>query len=188
MKKRRGWRWSGTSLALAIAAAACKPPPGPGDAGTARQLSSVDAGQPRVVLQLRIEVEQPDGGLVRESLGPAPGPLLPVTQALDVTTNLPLRNYRLRILDEVDRALASDDKPEETLSGLRYHIQLVSPLRSGHRYAVLLDAQTGAALDDGSGGRLDEQRFDFHTEGEREREAQTKRSSSKHHHRRNDGP
>ncbi len=120
-------------------------------------------------------------------LEPAALVLLPVTQALDVTANLPLHNFRLRILDELDRALASDDIPEMTPSGLRYHVALLSPLRPGHRYTVLLDAQSGATLDDGNGVPVSEQRFELRTEGEREKEGPPKRSSSKRHHHRKDG-
>jgi hypothetical protein len=112
--------------------------------------------------------------------------ILPVTKSLEVRANLPLRNYRLRVLDELDRALASDDVPEETQGPLRYHISFLAPLRSGHRYAVLLDAQSGATLDDGTGTALNEQRFEFRTEGEREKEAPSKHAG-KHHHRRGDG-
>jgi hypothetical protein len=157
------------------------------DAGSpAFPITASDAGPPRV-LQLRLEVKAPDGGLVSEVLALSSAPSIPVTQALDVTANLPLHNYRLRLFDEVDRALASDDVPEEAAAGLRYHIVLLAPLRPGHRYTVLLDAQSGATLDDGSGTAIDEQRFEFHTEGEREKEP-VKRSSSKRRHRRSEGP
>ncbi len=119
-------------------------------------------------------------------LDPTTPPVLPVTQSLDITGNFALHNYRLRILDELDRALASDDLAEETQVGLRYHIALLAPLRSGHRYTVLLDAQSGATLDDGNGAPLDEGRFEFRTEGEREKDAPTK-GPAKHHHRRAGG-
>lgn len=139
-----------------------------------------DAGAPRTLL-LQIEAKLPDGGVIRESLDSSNGAVLPVTQTLDVTANLPLHNYRLRILDELDRALASDDVPDETGTGLRYHIGLLTPLRPGHRYTVLLDAQSGATLDDGSGVVLNEQRLEFRTEGERERDAPAKRPSKRRH-------
>ena len=178
----------GTQIILSVALAVvcgCRPrsEPGTADAGAP---APVDDGPP-VVIELRIEVKLSDGGVVRELLEPAAVILLPVTQALDVTANLPLHNYRLRILDELDRALASDDTPEVMSPGLHYHVALLSPLRSGHRYTVLLDAQSGASLDDGSGAPVAEKRFEFHTEGEREKEAPGKRSASKRHHRRKDG-
>jgi len=173
--QKRVARGQATLFALAISTA-CAPKPGPPDAGHGLL---IDAGSP-VVLELQIELRLPDGGTIREVLGPSPGPMVPVTQELFVTANLRLRNYRLRVLDEVDRALASDDIPEGTVAGLRYHISLLSPLRSGHRYTVLLDAQNGTNLEDGTGRTLDELRFDFHTAGEREKDTPVKRKPAKH--------
>jgi hypothetical protein len=167
-------------LSVLVAVSACRSRPSAEDAGSMSQPPSHDAGAPRTLL-LQIEARLPDGGVIRDSLDSSNGPLLPVTQALDVTANLPLRNYRLRILDELDRGLVSDDVPEETGTGLRYHIGLLTPLRSGHRYTVLLDAQSGATVDDGSGVALNEQRFEFRTEGEREKDTPAKRPSKRRH-------
>lgn len=177
MKKRRSWTlW----LALAIGTA-CHPQSTAVDAGTAP--ARPDAGPRAVALTLAIEVQQPDGGLLRVPLDPSAVPLLPVTQALDLTANLTLHNYRLRIFDEVDRALASDDVPEEVPGGLRYHVKLLAPLRAGHRYTVALDSQTGTTLDDGSGSAVTEQRFEFRTDGEREKDSPVRRGPPKHHRR-----
>jgi len=86
-----------------------------------------------------------------------------------VESNRALRNVRIRVLDESDRALESDDVPEESPSALRYHIGLLRPLEPGHRYAVLVDAQSGATFEDGTGKEVPEQRLEFRTSGERER-------------------
>jgi hypothetical protein len=177
----------GLALTCALLPAACRPRPSAGDAGPVSDGGPGDAGTP-VVLQLGLEVRLPDGGVVGQPLDPAAPPFLPVTQALDITANLGLRNYRLRLLDEIDRVLASDDVPEELPSGLRYHVALLSPLRAGHRYTVLLDAQSGPTLDDGRGNPLAEQRFEFRTEGVRDRDAPTKRSKTKRRHPRGGGP
>jgi hypothetical protein len=185
MKKRLPWTRIGLYLVWLVASG-CHPGSVALDAGTVPQPARIDAGA-SLVLQLRIEVKLADGGVLREALEPTGGLLLPVTQALEVTSNLPLHNYRFRILDELDRALASDDIPDETRTGLRYHVALLSPLRSGHRYTVLLDAQSGATLDDGRGMTLNEQRFEFRTEGEREKDVPATKSQSKRHHRRKDG-
>jgi hypothetical protein len=185
MKKRFGW----TPVALVAALTAvpgCKTRSAPNDAGPVAQAIVLDAGRP-LALQLHIEVRTADGGVLSERLEGLTPPLVPVTQALEVRANLPLHNYRLRILDEIDRALASDDVPEETPDGLRYRVALLSPLRAGHRYTVLLDAQSGATLDDGSGTAINEQRFEFRTEGEREKDAPVKHAPSKRRHRRGDG-
>lgn len=68
-----------------------------------------------------------------------------------------------------NRALTSDDVPEDTPGGFLYRIDLLTPLAPGHRYAVLVDAQSGATFDDGSGKEVPEQRLEFRTSGERER-------------------
>ncbi len=153
------------------------------DAGTAVLATPLDGGPPVVTLTLAIEVQQPDGGLLQVLLDPSAVPLLPATQVIDFTANLPLHNYRLRILDEIDRALASDDIPQEVPGGLRYHVKLLAPLRPGHRYSVALDSQTGTTLDDGTGSALNEQRFEFHTDGEREKDVPVKRGPPKRHRR-----
>jgi hypothetical protein len=172
-------RWRFTLLWVMCCCLGCRPHLESADSGGAVTL--VDAGGPKV-LELRIEVSQQDGGLVRSLLDPSSAPMLPVTQALNFAANLQLRNYRLRIFDEIDRALASDDFADVTPSGLRYHVGLVTPLRPGHRYTVVLDAQNGATFD-GEGTEMTEQRFEFRTEGDREKEVPPKRSLSKHHHR-----
>jgi hypothetical protein len=136
-----------------------------------------------VSLMVAIEVQQPDGGVLRVPLDPSAAALLPATQVLDFTANLPLHNYRLRILDEIDRALASDDIPEDVPGGLRYHVRLLAPLRAGHHYTVALDSQTGTTLEDGTGSALNEQRFEFRTEGEREKDTPVRRGPSKRHRR-----
>ena len=145
-------------------------------------MNSTDAGL-RLALEVRIEVERPDGGRVSALLDPAVVAVLPVTRALDVTANLPLQNYRIRIFDEVDRALASDDIPEEASGGLRYHVGLLAPLRAGHRYIVLVDAQNGVVFEDSNGAIQTERRFEFRTEGDREKDAPAKGSQAKRHHR-----
>ena len=170
---------------LLLTLSACRSRSGGDDAGRAQ--STLDAGRPSPVLAIRIEARLADGGVVRLPLDSSNAAVLPVTQSLDVIANLPPHNFRLRILDEVDRALASDDVPEQSTDGLRYHIALLAPLRSGHRYSVLLDAQSGATFDDGSGQALNEQRLEFRTEGEREKDAPVKRAS-KRRHRRGDDP
>jgi hypothetical protein len=185
MKKRRHPNCL-SPLALLLALLACQSRPGVHDAGNPLASASTDAGS-TLTLELQLEARLADGGVARAPLDSSTVAVLPVTQSLDVTGNLALHNYRLRILDELDRALSSDDVPEETRGGIRYHIALLAPLRSGHRYTVLLDAQSGATLDNGNGVALDEQRFEFRTEGEREKDTPAKRPP-KRHHRQSGGP
>ena len=174
-------------LCLVAGAGGCTARPHVADAGANASSPGADAGG-AVPLQLRIEARLSDGGFLGEPLGPGLSPFLPVTRELAFTSNRLLYNYRLRVLDEVDRALASDDTPVETPMGLRYGISLLAPLRSGHRYSVVLDAQSGATLDDGSGAAINEERFDFHTDGEREKDTPLKPGRAKQRHRRDEAP
>ena len=177
MKKHVRRRWLTASLALAMGSGC--PQHTSSDAGTPLPAASVDAGPPAVTLTLVIEVQQHDGGVLRLTLDPSAAPLLPATQVLDFVANLPLHNYRLRVFDEIDRALASDDVPEKVPGGMRYHVKLLAPLRAGHRYTVAVDSQTGTTFDDGRGSALNEQRFEFRTEGEREKDTPVKHGPPK---------
>jgi hypothetical protein len=159
----------------------CQSRPGVHDAGPSPSSPGTDAG-PRRSLELQLEARLADGGVARTPLDASAVAVVPVAQSLNVIGNLTLRNYRLRILDELDRALASDDLPEDA-PGLHYHIALLAPLRAGHRYTVLLDAQSGATLDTSEGVALPEQRFEFRTEGEREKDAPPKGPAKRRHHR-----
>jgi len=122
-----------------------------------------------VPLAIDLEVTLPDGGTERHALLGLETPLVSPARQLVVESNRPLHNVRIRILDETDRALESDDVPVESPTALRYHVDLLRPLDSGHRYAVLVDAQSGATFDDGSGKEVPEQRLEFRTSGEREK-------------------
>jgi len=120
-------------------------------------------------LTLDLEVALPDGGLERHALLGLETPQVTPGQSLTVESNRRLHNARIRVMDEADRALSSDDVLEELHAGLRYHIALLAPLEAGHTYAVRIDPQSGATLDDGTGRELPEQRLEFRTTGERQR-------------------
>jgi hypothetical protein len=128
----------------------------------------VDAGL-RIPLAIDLVVTLADGGTERHALLGLETPLVSPARQLLVEANQPLHNVRIRVLDESDRAIASDDAPEEMPGALRYRIELLAPLEPGHRYALLVDAQSGATFDDGSGKEVPEQRLEFQTSGERER-------------------
>jgi hypothetical protein len=152
---------------LGVAAGCARPPPTAPDAG-APVAMVVDAG-PVVPLVLDLVVELADGGTERHALLGLETPVITPSRQLVVESNRALHNARIRVMDESDRALESDDLPEEGPSSLRYHIDLLRPLEPGHRYAVLVDAQSGATFDDGTGKEIPEQRLEFRTGGERER-------------------
>jgi len=162
--------WKGVKLCAVVAlAVGCQgAPSAPADAGPPAAVAVVDAG-PRVPLALDLLVNLPDGGSERHALLGLETPVVSPARQLLLESNRPLHNVRIRVLDESDRALESDDVPEESPTGLRYHIELLHPLEPGHRYAVLVDAQSGATFDDGSGKEVPEQRLEFRTGGEREK-------------------
>ena len=140
----------------------------------------VDAG-PAIPLTLDLVLDLADGGTERHALLGLETPVVSPTRHLLVESNRPLHNVRIRVMDESDRALESNDVPEESPTALRYHIELLRPLDPGHRYAVLVDAQSGATFDDGSGKEMPEQRLEFRTGGERERPKPPPQRKRRHH-------
>ena len=162
----RTWKVMKLCAVLGATAGCTRPIPSPvADAGAT--VGAVDAG-PVVPLALDLLVDLPDGGTERHALLGLETPVVSPTRQLLVESNRPLHNVRIRVMDESDRALESNDVPEESPTALRYRIELLHPLEPGHRYAVLVDAQSGATFDDGSGKEIPEQRLEFRTGGERE--------------------
>jgi hypothetical protein len=160
--------WKVVKLCAVVGATAgcTRPVPVTPDAGATAAV--LDAG-PAVPLALDLLAALPDGGTERHALLGLETPVVSPVRSLVVESNRPLHNARIRVMDESDRALESDDVPEEGMTSLRYRIDLLRPLDPGHRYAVLVDAQSGATFDDGTGKEMPEQRLEFRTSGERER-------------------
>jgi hypothetical protein len=160
-------RWQTGTLVFSIFCASCRPVPiPPPDAGT-------DGGTPDAGVlgpfALTLVVTTPDGAMERYPMLGLETPVVLPSTHLSLESNRRLHNARIRVLDESDRALPSDDVWEDTADGLRYRIDLLAPLEAGHRYEVLVDAQSGATLDDGTGREIPEQRLEFRTSGERQR-------------------
>lgn len=120
-------------------------------------------------LELKVQAEIPDAGVIDVPFETGTVPEIPPAEALVVSTNLPLTNYRIRLFDEIDKAMVSDDEPSEMADGLRYRIQLPAPLKTGHGYTLVIDAQTGDAILDAQGRAHPEQRLEFRIAGEKER-------------------
>ncbi|NOJ79247.1 hypothetical protein HNV28_13005 [Myxococcus xanthus] len=110
-------------------------------------------------------------GLTEISLALDDATLIEPTSRLELRTSSPLKNYRVRLFDEVDRAMVSDDDVEESETGLIYRIQLPQPLKSGFKYTLVVDAQTGTSFTDGLGRDVDEFRQTLQIAGEKEKPA-----------------
>jgi hypothetical protein len=143
------------------------PDAGPPDAGAPVE----DAGRPQVELALTIHTRLLDGGTGELPLEPGSRPLIDPPIALEVDANLALVNYRIRLVDEADRVIPSDDRGDESDGRTHYGLTPVQPLEPGRRYALLIDAQTGATFADASGRAHPDVRVEFQTAGERARPA-----------------
>jgi hypothetical protein len=97
------------------------------------------------------------------------GPEIEPTRLLELITNFSIHNYRIRVFDELDRALVSDDLATEGDNSLQYQIRFPAPLQRGHRYMLLIDAQTGESILDPQGRPQPEQRLEFQVAGPREK-------------------
>jgi hypothetical protein len=134
-------------------------------------------------LQVTAHFEAEDGGMVEIPFAPGTRPLIKPTQTLEITPNLALSNVRIRVFDEVDRAMESDDEVLEpphdpdggsTAGLIGYRIHFPTPLKTGHKYTLVLDAQTGVAFSDSLGRAQADQRLEFQVAGEKEKPAPPK--------------
>jgi len=137
----------------------------PGDAMT----SVEDAGAPPARVSLSIRERLLDGGLEPIEIQPNARTPIEPTQQLELSTSTPLVNYRIRVFDEADRAMVSDDVAESSDEQLDYRISFHEPLKPGHRYTLVLDAQSGSAFSDLRGNEQTERRLELQVAGEREK-------------------
>ena len=121
-------------------------------------------------LEVTISAEVQDAGTLPVPFAPGERPEIPPAHALILETNLPLESYRVRVFDEVDRAMVSNDRAQDADGGIRYRVEFPEPLKSGHRYTVVLDAQTGPELLDSSGRAHDDVRLELRIAGEKVKE------------------
>jgi hypothetical protein len=167
-------RLSFAVCAAALVVAGCPKPSAPtADAGLATE-SPLDTGVAEPApASFTLQYALADAGL--ESIpvvGDEEGrPLIDPTSLLELRSTLALRNYRVRLFDETERAMVSDDKAEESATGLLYRISLPTPLKSGHKYTLVIDAQTGTSMTDSQGRELPDVRIPFQVAGEKEKPA-----------------
>lgn len=139
------------------------------DAGPA---APPDAGPPVLEdLELTITADVPDAGTVSLELKPDTVVEVPQASALTITTNLRLHDFRIRVVDEGDRGLVSDDVSDVTATGNAYRIVFPEPLKTGYRYAIVVDSQSGGPIEDATGRTHPDQRLSFKVAGEREKPA-----------------
>ncbi|HYV48069.1 MAG TPA: hypothetical protein VFA20_24585 [Myxococcaceae bacterium] len=169
--------------ALLLAACPSKPPAAAPDASAPTPDAGApapDAGGAPPPLKMEVRYLASDAGMALIAFAPEGGrPLIEPTSELELSTNIGLQNYRIRLFDEVDRAMASDDQMEEPGDRVRYRIQLPAPLKAGHRYALVVDAQTGSAIADSAGRLYPDQRLEFAIAGAREPDAPPKKHKAK---------
>ncbi|WP_342373873.1 hypothetical protein NVS55_20780 [Myxococcus stipitatus] len=120
-----------------------------------------------------------EAGFTEVPLEPGEKPLIEQTSTLELRTSQGLRNYRVRLFDEAERAMVSDDTAEESDSGLVYVIKLPQPLKTGFQYTLVVDAQTGTSFTDTLGRDVDELRVTFQVAGEKEKPAPPAPASKK---------
>ncbi len=148
------------------------------DAGEPPAAMAPDAALP--ALKLEVRYQAPDAGLALIEFAPGGArPLIEPTTQLELTTNIGLQNYRVRLFDEIDRAMTSDDQMEEPGDAMRYRIQLPAPLKAGHKYALVVDAQTGSAIADSAGRLYPDQRLEFTVAGERQPDRPARKPKAK---------
>jgi hypothetical protein len=193
-------------IAAALVLAACHregfADAGVADAGPA---ANVDAGPPplpelTITLQYaRTPVAMSDAGtplpdagagtdagtqLEAVQLMPGERSAIPPVQALTIVVNRGLRNARLRVLDEADRVVASDETLDERPDSIRDELHFEAPLEPGHRYVLVLDAENGAQILDERGQPILGRRREFATTGERPPPVKKAPPAKKRHRRR----
>lgn len=86
--------------------------------------------------------------------------------ALQLTTPVRLKDYRVRLFDWNDQVVTSDDAADLGDGGLSYRIELPEPLKTGRRYSVLVDAELAPEITDEAGRTYDDVRLDLKVRGE----------------------
>ncbi len=143
-----------------------------------------DAGLPAALLTLSLHERLVDGGIEAVELQPHNRTPIDPTRELELSANVPLYNYRIRLFDEADRAMVSDDVAESSDQRLDYRISLHESLKPGHRYTLVLDAQSGSSVSDSQGIAQPDQRLELQVSGEREKVAPARKIGPKKRRRR----
>lgn len=131
-----------------------------GEAGIVEEpASSGDAGLPRFAVVLSVR-----GDAGPESI--ADSGELDTAAALSVWVPLRLKDFRVRLFDDHDQLVASDDTVAEVDAGIDYRLEFMQPLRAGRGYSLLVDAEVGSVILDEQGRAWDDVRIDLKVRGE----------------------
>lgn len=166
------------SALLFLAGCPDKQPAGTADAGVAEAPQDTPPAPPAPAA-FTIRYQIPDSGMESIPLAVEERPTIESTSVIELHSSLGLRNYRVRLFDEADRAMVSDDTAEESPTGIVYRITVPTPLKSGHKYTLVLDAQTGTTFTDSLGRELQDLRLEFQIAGEKEKPAPAKPEKKK---------
>lgn len=168
---RIDWRAAAGLVALAVLSGCPEEKPAEIDAGAPVTIDAgvvaepVDAGPPPPLRLEFVVTAKTDGG--EEALEFADGVAeLESTSGLALTTPVRLHDYRVRLFDWADQAVASDDTAELSDAGLAYRIELVEPLKTGRRYTLVVDAELAPEIGDEAGRHYDDVRLGLKVRGE----------------------
>lgn len=145
-------------LAAVLLGAGCpKPSEGPvdaavePDAGTAVDAGVVDAGPPVPTdLAFALDFLGVDGG-VTTVLSSAVDAQIDPSRSVFIQFPVPLKDYRIRMFDDAEQVLPSDEEARAEDGGMSYRIVLVEPLKPGRSYTFSMDAELGHEITDMSG-------------------------------------
>ncbi len=182
----------GAAAAFLVVGGCSKPeaPPLAPDAGAPQP---VDAGEPDAAfdaglaqvpasteLTLEILAFAADGGSTPIDAQPGARTVVDAPARLEVAVRPGLANYRIRVFDDAERIVESDDEAVPDGPGrLSYRIAFAAPLQAGRHHSLVLDAQTGEGLVDRAGVKHPDLRIEFQTAGAKESPGKAKKPSKK---------
>jgi hypothetical protein len=158
----------GATLAMLVLAGCPKKDQPASPDGGLTEAPAADAGVPPLVT-FDLQYQVPDAGMAPLALVPGEMPLIEPTSSIELRSKPGLRNYRVRLFDEAERAMVTDDVADDSPEQLVYRINLPTPLKSGHEYTLVVDAQTGTSMTDAQGRDVEDLRAEFKVAGEKEK-------------------
>jgi hypothetical protein len=115
--------------------------------------SAADAGANAAAPEkLQITIEAIGAGGKTQAI-PADGSKADVesVEQLAITTNLTLRDYRVRVTDEAVLPVKSNDAISQAGNGQKYLVKFAEPLKAGKKYTLTIDTANGPTVVDSQG-------------------------------------